>query len=307
MKIYHEISSLPIDTISDTMIQDIFDVKRKIGYPLEPTALNNIVGGIRLRSLIIVGAETGMGKSYISINIMHSLAKQGVGVCYIDMENGTEDLIDKIHTRWYGGIKNIDTFKKEVSEIVNVKYYSPTIIDETTRISKKRRLDTILEIIKKEAQGQLTQVFIIDPLQAISAELDNSKQLNEQAEIIKQLKDLAQKLNICIIINHHLKKSQGYRNFSKGGDEEEKEHYRIPTIEDLKGASAISDYATDVWLFYRQAMSINVKERGNIYFASRKSRAGFVGKCKLRIDKDTMVLTDFINPITDFLYGHTNN
>lgn len=305
MKIYNDLDTLTT-TVSDKMVADIFDVKRKIGYKLEPLALNNLVGGIRLRSLIVVGAETGMGKSYISINIMHSLAKQGVGVCYIDMENGAEDLVDKIHTRWYEGKKNVDTFRHEVEDIANIKYYSPIVIDETTRISKKKRLDTIIEIIKKEASGLLTEVFIIDPLQAISAELDNSKQLNEQAEIVKQLKDLAQKLNICIIINHHLKKSQGYRNFTTGKEsDEEKETYRIPTIEDLKGASAISDYATDVWLFYRKAMAVKLEERGDIYFASRKSRAGFTGKCRLKINKETLVLSDYINPITSFLYGQT--
>lgn len=305
MKIYNEVGNIT-ETLSDKTVIDIFDIKRKIGYKVEPLALNNLIGGIRLRSLIIVGAETGMGKSYISINIMHSLAKQGVGVCYIDMENGVEDLIDKIHTRWYEGVKNIDTFKKEVEEIENIKYYSPIVVDEITRISKKKRLDTIIDIINKEAAGLMTEVFIIDPLQAIPAELDNSKNLNEQADIVKKLKDLAQKLNICIIINHHLKKSQGYRNFTSGKEsDEEKETYRIPTVEDLKGASAISDYATDVWLFYRKAMAVKLEERGDIYFASRKSRAGFTGKCRLKINKETLVLSDYINPITSFLYGQT--
>lgn len=310
MKIYHDVNSKYADynTIPVDMVENIFDKSRKLGFQIKPIELNNVIGGIRKKSLVVVGAEPGMGKSLISLNIMYELARQSVDVCYIDLENGTEDFVDKIHTRWYGGEKNKKTYQREISDIQNIHYYSPIMFENL--LGKKNKADLIKEIIINEYKKSMCEVFIIDPLQALENELDSGKVNNEQGIIIRTLRNLTIELDICIIINHHLRKSGGYRNFTSGEDDlkEEKEMYRIPTLEDLKGSSKISDYATDVWLFYRQNFSKDDFKKGIISFYSRKSRAGFVGKCKLYILKDSLTLKSlkevYDTSSMEHVYGH---
>lgn len=308
MKIFNSLKDYaePLTTVTSEMLDNILDERRKQGYPISPSNLQKCIGGIRLKSLIILASETNMGKSLISIDLMHSLAKnQGVQCVYLDLENGVEAFIDKLHSRWYEGKKDPDTYQREVQDIANVKYYGLDMIEESVVTLKKKRVEVITSIIEREVAGGLSEVFIIDPLQNVSAETDPGVQMNDEAMIVRKLRDMAQKHNICIIINHHLKKSGGYRNFAESATpEEDKPKYRIPTIEDIIGSSKIANTATDVWAFFRENMALNPKDRGRIYFASRKSRTPYVGKCFLYSKFESGELINLEDAYPEIVYGH---
>lgn len=289
-----------LDTSKDTeesIIDRIFDKGRLQGYKVSIPPLNDLIGGIRLGTLTILAGSTGMGKSLVSLNIANDLVNAGVPVFYADLENGAEETIERI---------------------IRIKHGLPEeyFRDETNKednLSKIKQLDcfdymthSFLEVIQYERLGikaflSLLQVQVdsgakvifIDPLQALERENNKDNAYNEQGQLVKELKEFAQRNNVAVIVNHHIRKSiSSNGQFVMDLDDEIVVKYRIPNIDDLRGSGKITDYATDVWAVVRKAGATDKVEKGKMLFRVLKSRRKSVGDCKLWLNVDTLQLFD---------------
>jgi replicative DNA helicase len=289
-----------LDTAKDTeesIIDRIFDKGRLQGYKVGIQPLNDLIGGIRLGTLTILAGSTGMGKSIVSLNIANDLVNAGVPVFYADLENGAEETIERI-IRIKHGITE-EYFRDEANKGDN--------------LSKIKELDcfdymthSFLEVIQYERLGikaflSLLQiqvdsgvkVIFIDPLQALERENNKDNAYNEQGQLVKELKEFAQRNNVAVIVNHHIRKSiSSNGQFVMDLDDEIVVKYRIPNIDDLRGSGKITDYATDVWAVVRKAGATDKVEKGKMLFRVLKSRRKSVGDCKLWLNVDTLQLFD---------------
>lgn len=273
---------------------NMFNKKRNQGFEIGLQNLNKLTGGVRLSTLTILGAFTGMGKSLLTLNIVNDLLEQDLKVFYVDLENGAEETIERLIRIKHGltpdYFDTIDNSADALTKIFkldkNFHYITNDLLNDLGY--EKKGLSLLMQILEKKAKENI-QIFVIDPLQALETSNNRDVQLNEQGTIVKKLKEFAQKFNVAVIINHHIRKSVGGAGkYVSNLDEVEATTYRLPTLEDLKGSGKISDYATDVWAMVRTISVNDDKAKGNTLFRVLKSRRKTLGDCKLWLDINTL-------------------
>lgn len=283
------------DEITTDVVLNMFNKKRNKGFETSLESFNKLTGGIRLGTLTILGAFTGMGKTLLTLNIVNDLLTQGIKVFYADLENGAEETLERLirikNNLPVDYFDNIDNSGETMTELVRLEkdfyYITHELLNDLNY--EKKGLPLLIAIMEKRHRQEGIQIFVIDPLQALERSNNKDTQLNEQGTVVKKLKEFAQRTNTAVIINHHIRKSVGGSGkFVKDLDETEAPTYRLPTLDDLKGSGKISDYATDVWAMVRTIGSLDDKAKGNTLFRVLKSRRRTLGDCKLWLDIKTL-------------------
>lgn len=273
---------------------NLFNRKRDKGFEIAIKSVDELVGGIRPSTLTIFGAFTGMGKTLFSLNIVNDMLNQKVKTMYVDLENGPDEILERLIRIKYKLNKtyfdNKDNSGKTMTYIHEIeKYFDYLSYEALEEVGfDKKGLPYLIQILEKKA-SQGVKLFVIDPLQALQRENQKDRSLNEQGEIVKKLKEFAQKNEVAVIINHHIRKSVGNAGkFVKNLDEVNEQTYRLPNLDDFKGSSQITDYATDVWAMVRTIGATDKTEKGHTLFRVLKSRRRFLGDAKLFFDVDTL-------------------
>ena len=65
----------------------------KTGFP---TVDEKLDGGFLRKELVILGGQTGIGKSYIASQIMFNIARDGFKTCYFSLEISNEMLVSRL-------------------------------------------------------------------------------------------------------------------------------------------------------------------------------------------------------------------
>jgi len=290
-----------VEQIQDmTVIDSIFDKGRTKGISTGYGSLDDIIGGLKSGSCTIVGGATGMGKSLLGINILVNIAKHGTPVCYIDLENGMAESYERIMGIWFE--KDQDWFEDEKNkeqalemkaEIdLNFRYYSHEHLANLG--FNEEGIKLLNRIIKTEVK-QGIKIFLIDPLQAVEQSENPSQNFVIQGMFIEAMKNLTQEFGITIIILHHLRKttySGGQQLKADEVDKLEEPLYRMPTIEDFKGSSKITDFATAVWGILRPINSKDSKIREKLVIRILKNRTGNRGDAKLKLIEKNLKITE---------------
>lgn len=278
------------------LISKVFDSQKGIltGFP----SLDNITGGFKGGGLYILAAATGMGKSLLLLNILVNLAKKGHRSLYFDLENGAPLTAQRALMMWYGldgeyfkdkkNIPDAETRYEAISEWIDI--YDHENLYEIADMAGLNLLDAVRNLIR----GSDVEIIAIDPLQAFEIGVSEHQVLRVQTDATRQLKELAQSLNKPIVICHHVRKSSN----SGGSWLEDIEDaavvkYRLPSIDELKGSSGITQYATDVWAMVRTAAHKEKEGRGKTYLRILKARKGAQGDTRdLWLDEDTLQYKD---------------
>lgn len=221
------------DQISDNLA-GVNKATIKTGY-----RFSDAKGGLRLGSVVVIGAWTSVGKSALALNISVNVAMSGVPVAYYSLEMGAVELWSRIvsgHTSISAGkILNYPLKREEVSTIdksVDQLSNMPLYIDDkaTTKFSKMIR--SVRTMVKKYG----IKMFVVDYLQIFS---QNSKSGNEESNIAsmaRECKNICRELNICCLLLSQLRR-----------DKEE----RHPTIDMLRGSGQIEESADNIVLIDR--------------------------------------------------------
>lgn len=276
---------------------EVFDKRRLQGYELPYKDLNKLIGGVRLSTCTILAGATNMGKSIVSLNLAVDLAKSNVPVCYIDLENGFPEVLERVVRIWYGLTgdffdkeENMEDFNRMLKDAHDLEILSHEILKPFAK-QKNSTLTSVLKAVVDNRAKKGYKVFFIDPLQALEESIDQSKSLNEQGKIIEDLKDLSQKHNVAIIINHHIRKAtNGGSNYLTALEDVEEPRYRIPNLDDIKGSAKITDFATDVWAMVRTNSAKKLADKGRTLFRVLKSRRKGTGDVRMYIDMSTLKL-----------------
>lgn len=275
------------ERIDDTTLSGLFDKSRTDGFPTGYRSIDKIVGGIKIGSLTVLVAGTGMGKSILAMNILVNLNRdQGMPVVYIDLENGKLETLERIIKIWHGENLPEDFFTQEKykqdvlrmkEELKTFRYYSHDDYPDVSR-------EIILQTVKYEAR-QGVKVFLIDPLECIPA-YDIFDKQREEGVIVRDLKNLAQEEKIAIILCHHFRKTQSGRDvFVSSVTEIEPPKARIPMLDDMRGTSEIGDASTGVWALVRlNGGEKKLNEKDRALFRVLKNRFGSLGDLYLNFE-----------------------
>lgn len=234
------------------------------------TGFHNLDNNIKIKGgdLIIIASRPAMGKTTLALNILGNVAiKDKKSVAFFSLEENMENIVNKLIIRTSmveaDKFKTYDQYQKgqilkpkftdddwdRISYGVNSLKDAPIFIDVTA----PQTIDNIFKKSCELKEKENIELIIIDYLQLIQVNKRKALSRDDEIdEILQELKTLAEKLNVPVIVTSQLSRRP-----------EEREDKR-PVITDFTNtASSILKYADKIWFLYRDSY-YNKENKSNI-------------------------------------------
>lgn len=223
-------------------IEGLFRNKgRLLGLSTGFNAIDRLTAGLQNSDLIILAARPGMGKSALSMNIAHYVAKNQVPAVYFSMEMSKVQLIQRMMAAEgnlpFGQLRT-GRMKAEqwarFSQISGELMDTPLFIDERGALSA---MQVRAEARRLKARHNIGLV-VIDYLQLMV----NPKARSREGEVggnSQAMKALAKELNVPVLLLSQLNR------------EVEKRNDKQPILSDLRDSGQIEQDADVVIFIYR--------------------------------------------------------
>jgi replicative DNA helicase len=243
------------------------EAKARIAHPDELDGistgysnLDNLLGGITPEELVVVAGGTGTGKTHFVQNMIINMTLDNNPVLFFTLE------MPPVETT----IRFMRMVRSKVHEDIlpelPIYYYYGTNV--TITILEKA-------IIKGVEMG--IKVVVIDHIHFFAKGNDN--QAAEIGNIAREIKLLARKYKLPIILIAHIRKTG---NQSK-----------IPTLEDIKDSSGVAQDADSVLIVWRDMESDDEQTQRELKVKVRKNRRrGLLGGCQYLMNKETTYLNE---------------
>lgn len=216
------------------------------------SALDEYINGFGAGELCVIGGRPAMGKSVLVSRLISSMVCKGIPVGYIT----TTDIL------------NVNFMSRIVGDITNAVFpytYENRLhfIEDATLAEVPLYFDyeqkmTILSLREKAfrlKEEKNIKCLFVESIQTLFELEDNSNVKLNADRISRELKILAQELNIPIIITSELNKAPEYRGLE-----------RKPQLCDLRSCKSLECYADKVLLLNRpEYYGCYVDERGRTY------------------------------------------
>ncbi len=205
---------------------------------------------IKQGDLVLLAGTASVGKTSFVLNVLNNIAiNDKKSVLFFSLECSKESGLAKIDSI-AGVIEAPDILDLKDSDLLKVKKISEKIdkeriyIDDTPGISIKE----ICEKSKNMKKEKDIACVIIDYLELISyGESKNLSKITETNNILSNLKNLAQELNIPILVTSYISLRKIYHR---------KNH--VPTLEDLTSNNIdYEKYADNILLLHRKIVLTN--------------------------------------------------
>lgn len=223
--------------------------------------LDNLVGKLRPKELIILAGRPGMGKTAVALSYALGAAQSGFGTMYVSLEmSGTElsarmlsDLAFDGHRGvLYSNIRDGDLTegqKKEVWKARNMLADMPLKIIDAGKLTTSRLSMLVMRTKRRlEAQGQTLDLVIVDYLQLLSPDYRTNGMYEKVSEISMALKAIAKTHGVTIMALAQLSR------------EVEKRADKVPQLADLRDSGQIEQDADGVVFLVRQAYYMKQEE-----------------------------------------------
>jgi replicative DNA helicase len=258
----------------------------QIGGQIE---LDRKLNGWERTDFIVMAGRPGMGKTAHTIDIVKECINQGLTCRYYSLEMPSTQLVTRLVSNL-----SVNRYSKLSRGIIDSQVEHDRAIDKF--------LNSKVEIIDKGGQsfddiyndaiaahesGNI-DVIIIDFLQLIKGEHDETRTLNDAA---RGCKELAKELNAVVCGLSQLNRAVETR----GG-------FKIPTLSDLKQSGALEEAADKVLFYYRPSYydfePVNVYDpaswdgQNNDCIIVAKNRSGQTGKHYTTFEFDKMGFVD---------------
>lgn len=233
--------------------------------------LNDALTGITPGELVVIGADTGIGKSEFCIDLAFENSKRNKKVVLYSLEGGEHEVMHRLTWKLLSKeyFKNPDgrdwNFKKFLMNGIYVDDLMPKIKQEIEsaeglilfRNNKRLNRDLLKGIIGKTINADL---IIIDHLHYFS--LDESRnEFSQISELVSMIKEVTKILQVPIVLVSHLRKKDRFRF--------------LPGVDDLHGSSNIGKEAdTCIFITQDDIFDFSDEFRSNTFFIIGKSRSG---------------------------------
>jgi replicative DNA helicase len=222
-------------------------------------------GGFQLRELITLAARPGMGKTTA---VLAMLAKgsfeKGIPLAFFSLEMTKTDLKARLASRGTGiSYDKIRQGKLSYEEMQQVfDYYDFIDASPLTLVDKMNVHESICKEIKRLVREQGVKMVVIDYVQLMKKARKSSDRTSDLSDITRDLKGLANELNIPIIIIAQL---------SRGVDARPSKR---PMLSDLKQSGSIEEDSDTVIFLLR--MSYYREETGVVITPSEVGRTEMI-------------------------------
>jgi phage/plasmid primase-like uncharacterized protein len=195
----------PIFRITERMIE--YKTTGKVNLPGIQTnysQLDNLIGGLQPEHLIVLAARTGMGKSWIALNMIKNIAiDQQKPVALFSLEMSYNQLINRlislvsevtVKTINNGTMDNTD-FSNITKAIDTIKNSNLIITDSPENSS----LEKLIENITVACEKNKAEFVVIDHIGLLKITKKSENRVVEMASIIREIKLTAKKFKIPIM------------------------------------------------------------------------------------------------------------
>ena len=232
--------------------------------------LDTVLAGFQKSDLVIIAARPSMGKTALSLNLAHNVAKktkESSDDFQVAMQKAGVDAWN-IRT---GNMSDQD-FEK-IGHAMGTLSEEPILIDDTPSIS----VSEMRTKARREMHNHPIGLIIVDYLQLMSGSSkfanNPSNRVQEISEISRGLKNIARELNVPVIALSQL--SRMVENRSP----------QIPQLADLRESGSIEQDADVVAFIYREEFYKPDTERRHIAdILIKKHRNGPTGNIELYFD-----------------------
>ena len=223
--------------------------------------LDNILGKLRPKELIILAGRPGMGKTAVALSYALGAAQSGFGTMYVSLEmSGTElsarmlaDLSFDGHKGvLYSNIRDGDLTaaqKREVWKSRNMLADMPLRVIDAGKLTTSRLSMLVMRTKRRmEAKGKSLDLIIVDYLQLLSPDCETRGLYEKVSEISMALKAIAKTHSVTVLALAQLSR------------EVEKRPDKVPQLSDLRDSGQIEQDADGVVLLVRQAYYMKHEE-----------------------------------------------
>lgn len=262
-----------VETISsgvDEVIADLYKSKKDgcIGLDMGFNNLNYYLGGLQKGKIYILGARPSMGKSAFAMNIAEHVALTH-NVLFISLEMSRKEYAQRLMFGRAGvDVNTINTGRISDAEIEKVKSQKEYLDSLKLFIETRtpcRVSDIELAMINIISTRGSCDLVIVDYLQLLTPNSKSGKNREvEVAEMSRELKSLAVKYNVPIIVLSQLSRALEAREDKR------------PMLSDLRESGAIEQDADVVMFVYRDEWyhPDDPASRGRGEILIRKNRGG---------------------------------
>lgn len=267
------------------------ELEAQQGVPSMFDKINKVTGGWQPGQLNVVGARTGIGKSFFLVDEAVAACASGASVLIFSLEMLSDEFIDRISSAYAYSIgdRSLPLYKLKRGRLdgddlaymnkmyeggkdfLGISQFKLTI-DSTPSVN----LDHIRAVARQaKASENGLDLIIIDYLQLIQPPKGEMNRERQVAEISRGLKLLAMQLHVPIIVAVQL-------NRIHKGDEDP-----TPTINDIRESNAIAQDASVIVLIHRDVQKNSEGKYDPSTFIIGKNRNGRSGirfKCVTQLD-----------------------
>ena len=161
-------------------------------------------GGLKAKQLVIIGADTGIGKTALALQLAHLAAVDSKAVLYLSLEMDGSEMMQRMIAARTGlnvGILN-DVYKAESSQM-NTLMDAHGAVSELPMHIPTDAIQTPASIAiqaRRYVQEHDIKLLVVDHLQLVSAESDKDVNRNVELDVLTRvLKGLAMELNITVL------------------------------------------------------------------------------------------------------------
>lgn len=172
------------------------------GYRAELCGIDKTLNGLKKKSLIVIGAKTGAGKTALALHIALACGRQKAKVMIASYEMGA----DELSLRMLANVSGVSNFTIDSGNLQTESF--SRMMNGISRNSSSHIVMTdnppdTIESLRAEAQSMKRKegldVLIVDYLQLVGGSSSSHNREREVASVSRTLKRMAMQLDICVI------------------------------------------------------------------------------------------------------------
>jgi replicative DNA helicase len=241
--------------------------------------LDRMMKGLPKGELIVIGARPAMGKTAFLVSLMANMIQYNKPTAYFTIENSSQQILLRLVSHYMElSYQNIVSKELTPGQIEDIVFKTKAIGEANVTIEDNCfSIDDIIAQVDYLVKEKKVEVVLVDYLQMIKVK--SRRENNREADVAKvcrELKALARKYNIVVVVTSQLSRAVETR----GGD-------KRPQLSDLRESGSIEQDADKV-LFIHRPEYYNITEdengqstEGVAEIIVAKDREGAIGSLKL--------------------------
>ena len=175
-----------------------------MGYPTGLPELDDLMGGIRKRELILMAGRPGFGKTAMALNMAMACAQSGVPTLFVSMEMSDRELVNRLFPKVgdvsADGLRIYGPTLKELDEMERVNREVFTDLPLTLDYSESLSMEQLRGKVLRANKLGLCDVLFVDYLGMMRMEQQKGETLDTAiGRVAYGLKGLATKADIPVV------------------------------------------------------------------------------------------------------------